>query len=588
VVYVLGDAGLGKSRLLNEARKTAPAGKVTWLEGQAVFMGQDLSYGPIKQILELDTGLVGVEDPSERIARLKDRLAELMPGEHDRHFTPIAALLSLLSPTATQNWQASSGGDLARERLQEALLRYFEGLCTRQPLVLVFEDCHWIDASSAAFIEYLLPLVEKTPLLLCLVARPKTESGLLSPERVTSRLESRYEEIRMSALDKDQSRHLVTELLGSNQLPTGLGPAIERQAGGNPFFIQEILRSLIETGGIEADGRGEWRLTGRLLPNLPDTLEAMIMARVDRLPEDTKRILRPASVVGDSFPEMLVLPLTGLSQTELKRNLQYLEDLEIVRSLETGPHPEYAFVHALIRDAVYGSVPARDRRALHTRVAEKIESSHAQLDGHYALLAHHYTKAEGWDRARDYLLKAADSAGKLGANEEADYYEQALETLLMSYREDIARAIHEAYVAANKDLIDADDPRMLPWDDLPEVYRDSNRRQADSHTTHLESVSCGFAPAKADPPCRVELTPDEVEFLAQREHERWWSQKRSAGYVFGPLRSDGERTHPSMVPWEELSEDEREKDRQAVREVPKRFADAGFRTYRASRGDPTE
>ncbi len=155
----------------------------------------------------------------------------------------------------------------------------------------------------------------------------------------------------------------------------------------------------------------------------------------------------------------------------------------------------------------------------------------------------------------------------------------------MSYREDIARAIHEAYVEANKGLIDSNDSRMLPWDDLPEVYRESNRRQADSHTTHLESVGCGFAPAKDDPPRRVDFTPDEVEFLAQLEHERWWAQKRSAGYVYGPERSDSERTHPSMVPWGELSESEREKDRQAVREVPKRFADADFQTFRVNRGD---
>ena len=158
----------------------------------------------------------------------------------------------------------------------------------------------------------------------------------------------------------------------------------------------------------------------------------------------------------------------------------------------------------------------------------------------------------------------------------------------MSYRDNIARAIHEAYVAANKDLVDARDPRMLPWDDLAEVYRESNRRQADAHTKHLESVSCGFAPAKDDPPCQVELTAEEVESLAQLEHERWWAQKRSAGFVFGPERSDTERTHPSMVSWEELSEDEREKDRQAVRDMPKRFADAGFRTYRMNRGDLAE
>jgi hypothetical protein len=155
-----------------------------------------------------------------------------------------------------------------------------------------------------------------------------------------------------------------------------------------------------------------------------------------------------------------------------------------------------------------------------------------------------------------------------------------LETLFRGYREDIARVIHEAFIAMNKDRIDQNDPRVLPWDDLPDIYRESNRRQAEWFPTYLETVGCGFAPAKDAPPRRVKFTHEEVELLAQMEHERWWSQKQAAGYVFGPKRSDAEGTHPSILPWEELSGEEREKDRQAVQEIPARFADAGFETYR--------
>jgi hypothetical protein len=307
----------------------------------------------------------------------------------------------------------------------------------------------------------------------------------------------------------------------------------------------------------------------------------MIIARIDRLPEGSKRTLGVASVVGDSFAEALVITLTGIGQPELMRQLHHLEDMEVIRSLGASPHLEFAFAHALIREAVYESLPARERRALHVRVAEEIECSHsAQLDNDYALLAHHYSKAERWDQARDYLLKAADRAGTLGASEATGYYEQALETVFRGYCEGIARAIHEAFIAMNKSHLDQNDSRVLPWDDLPEAYRESNRRQADWFPLYLETVDCGFAPANHTPPRRVEFTAEEVELLAQMEHERWWSQKRAAGYVFGPRRSDAEGTHPSMVPWEELSEEEREKDRQAVREVPGRFAEAGFETYR--------
>lgn len=585
VIHVLGEAGLGKSRLLSEARKVAATGDVTWLEGQAVSMGQNVSYGPIKQILELDAGLTGDESPAERFARLEHRLAEVLPEDHDRQLTPIAALLGLLSEAASQEWRTTTGEDLDRDRLHEALLRYFEGLSTERSLVLVFEDCHWIDASSAALLERLLSLVETAPLLLCIVARPEMERSLLDPGQMAARLAGNYGEIRLASLEKEASRHLVVELLGSRQLPASLQSMIGRRAEGNPFFIQEILRSLIETGAMETDDKGGWRLTGPLISNLPDTLEATIMARIDRLSEGLKRTLRVASVVGDRFAEALVLTLTGMGRPELRGQLQHLEDVELINSLSAGSQPEFGFAHALIREAVYESLPARDRRALHAQVAGEIQSSCAgQLENHYALLAHHYSKAERWDQARDYLLKAADLAGVLGASEATDYYEQALETLFRSYIEKIAQAIHEAFAAENKDRIEPNDPRILPWDDLPEIYRESNRRQAEWFPTYLETVGCGFRPAKDTTPGRVVFTVEEVGLLAQMEHDRWWSQKRAAGYVFGSERSDAESTHPSMVPWQDLSEEEREKDRQAVREVPARFADAGFETYRLDGG----
>jgi class 3 adenylate cyclase len=583
VVYILGEVGLGKSRLLSEAHEVAAHTGVTWLEGRAVSIGQNLSYGPIKQILELDAGLSSDEDPAGRLARLGRRLAGLLPEDHDRHLGPLADLLGLLPEAAGRDRHLSVDQTLVHERLQESLLQYFEGLSTKQPLVLVFEDCHWIDASSSAFLERLLSLTQTTPLLLCLVARPEMEGTLLDPGRVAARLEGRYEEIRLTSLEEDEGRRLVAELLGSHQLPAGLEPMVERQAEGNPFFIQEILRSLIETGRMEVDGEGRWRLTECLVPNLPDTLEALIIARMDRLQEVSKQILRLASVVGDSFAESLVLTLSGIGQAELTRQLQHLENLEVIRSVGTTPHSQYVFVHALIREAVYESLPARERRALHARVAAEIESaSVAELDDRNALLAHHYSKAERWDQARDHLLKAADRAGDLGAREASGYYEQALETVFRGYSEDIARAIHGAYIAANSGRLDHDDARLLPWDDLPEAYQESNLRQAGWFPTYLETVGCGFAPAKDARPRRVEFTVEEVEALAQLEHERWWSQKRSKGYVFGSMRSDAEGTHPSMVPWEQLSEEEREKDRQAVRAVPERFAEAGFETYRLS------
>ena len=156
----------------------------------------------------------------------------------------------------------------------------------------------------------------------------------------------------------------------------------------------------------------------------------------------------------------------------------------------------------------------------------------------------------------------------------------ARDVLVGAARERIAQAIHEAFVEHNAATMPEEDQRMLPWDDLTEEYRESNREQADWFPTYLEAVGCGFLPATDESPRHVEFTPAELETLAQMEHERWWAQKRAAGYVFGPAKSDAEKTHPCMVPWDQLSEAEREKDREAVRNIPERMAAAGFETYR--------
>jgi class 3 adenylate cyclase/tetratricopeptide (TPR) repeat protein len=444
VVYVLGEAGLGKSRLLAEARGAGRSGgcssdpfapgPLTWLEGQAASLGQSSSYGPLKQIIEQDAGLSSDQDLADRFASLTRRLAVLLPEDHKRQLAPLAALFGLPTQSQARDWLVSVGEEAAPVRLKEALVRYFEGLAAQGPVVLVFEDCHWLDASSIAVIERLLPLVRTVSLLLCLVARSEMEDGALDPERAATRVAGAYEQIRLAPLTRAESRHLVAELLGSQELPAGLQQAIERRAEGNPFFIQEILRSFIDLGGLEPDGKGGWWLTGRLDLSLPDTLEGSIVARADRLPEETRQTLRLASVVGRGFDEPLLLTLTGLAEAELERQLRRLQDMELIRGVQPATAAAFVFTHSLIQEAIYDGLTARERRALHARVAEELEAlATPHQEDYHGILAYHYGKAERWDQARDHLLKAGERAGDLGAGEATDCYQQALETLLRGY-----------------------------------------------------------------------------------------------------------------------------------------------------------
>ena len=431
VLYVLGEAGLGKSRLVAESRKSVPARDLAWRECQTVSMGQNPSYGPIRQILEADAGFTTDDDPAARYKKLSQRLDLLLPEEHDRQLTALAALLSLPSEAEARGWLSSLEENVFGERLHGAMSQYLERLACERPLVLVWEDIHWLDASSAALIDKLLALADTSPLLFLLVARPELEGSLLDPERLRPRVGSHYEELHLAPLTREESRFLVAELLGSRELAAGLQPAIQKRAEGNPFYIQEILRSLIDQGGIETDGRGGWQFARTLGLTIPDTLQGVITSRVDRLPEEEKQSLRLASVVGRTFSQPLLAGVTGLSPARLGRQLRCLEDMELIQTVRRRPEPEYAFTHALVQEAVYESMLLKERRVLHGKVAEEIESRFAaSLVDHYGLLAYHYAAAENWDQARDYLLKAGDQATNLGAGEASGYYQQALEGLL--------------------------------------------------------------------------------------------------------------------------------------------------------------
>jgi tetratricopeptide (TPR) repeat protein len=317
--------------------------------------------------------------------------------------------------------------------------RFVERLAGLKPLVLVFEDLHWMDASSAALVEHLLPLVERVPLLICGLSRPQRESPAANMQQIASQeFAEHYTEIVLQPLSQDESTQLVRNLLDVDDLPQGLRQIIVGKAEGNPFFLEEIIRSLVDSGAVVHDpATGRWRATDHARTvTIPDTVQSVIMARIDRLDEEVKAVLQKASVVGRSFIYR-VLHALQRAENRLDDHLAELLEMELIREKQRLPELEYIFKHALAQEATYESILMARRRELHARVAETIEALFAgRLEEFYGLLAYHYAHAERWEKAQSYLMKAGDQAGRVAADGEAlAHYRQAMEAYQRAFGE---------------------------------------------------------------------------------------------------------------------------------------------------------
>ena len=439
LVSIIAEAGLGKSRLVAEVRRQSTGRGVAWLEGRALSFSQNLSYLPFLEILQTDAGITLDDHDTERWVKLERRVRALFPEDAVEVLPYLATLLSLGVPCELAERVKYLDSEGMGRQLFRTARRYFSRLAQERPLVLVFEDIHWLDQSSAALVEHLFPLMREVPLLICGVGRRDPETLLTRlPEIAPAEYSDRYTEIDLAPLSPEQRIQLVWNLMDRGDLPVHLQESILQKTEGNPFFIEEVIRALVDLGGLTRDRlTGRWQVTKQVERiTIPDSLQAVIMARIDRLDEDARETLKLASVVGRSF-FYRVLESLAEAEGELDRQLSELERLELVREKRRLPDLEYIFKHALVQETAYESILIQRRRALHRRVGEQIESLFAdRLEEFYGLLAYHYSRSEEWEKAQEYLLKAGDQASRVAADTEAlAHYRQALAAYARAFGE---------------------------------------------------------------------------------------------------------------------------------------------------------
>jgi Flp pilus assembly protein TadD len=422
---ILGEAGLGKSRLIAETRALLPA-KATWAEGRALSYTAGMSYWLAREVL---LSLLGAKAEAEIAAALRNSLngqAALYPF--------LARLLELPMDAAAEEQMKFLSSEALRARILEALRKYVCARAEREPLILVWEDLHWCDPSSWEVLETLFPLCNDVPLLMLCVSR-------LEDNRVAEMLQEHdgkcsHRAIRLSPLSRDESHVLVQQLLKIENLPEQLRELILNRAEGNPFFLEELLRSLIDTGAIVLQEGRATAVREIQAVEIPETVHGVLAARIDRLPAENKQALQRASVIGRIFQRRVLAyiyeekarPRLQASLGELRRR-EFIQSREQRASETAGlERDEYIFKHAITHDVAYGSMLLARRKELHRQIAEAIETLFpGRIDELSATLGYHFERAEATGRAILYLGRAAERAKATFANAEAiGFYESAI------------------------------------------------------------------------------------------------------------------------------------------------------------------
>jgi class 3 adenylate cyclase/predicted ATPase len=409
IVAVMGEAGIGKSRLFHEFKVPLQA-QCPVLETFSVSHGKAYAYLPVIDLLRTYFHIALEDDERTRREKVTGKVLALDRTLEDT-LPYVFALLGIADPTSAL---PQMDAQIRRRRTLEAVKRILLRETLDQPLTLICEDLHWFDGESQAFLDLLVESLATARLLVLVNYRPEYQHGWGS--------KTYYTQLRLDPLGKAEAGELLAALLGAGAA-AGLGRLQGRildKTEGNPFFIEEVVQTLAEEGLLRGE-RGNYGL--EKVPaelHIPVTVQGLLAARIDRLPAAEKELLQLLAVIGKEFRFGLVQQVAEQPEEELHGLLAGLQGREFIYEQPAFPEPEYTFKHALTQEVAYGSVLAARRQVLHARTAQAIEDVFRYtLDAHYAELARHYSRTDNAAKAVEYLRLAGTQAAARGAYEEA-------------------------------------------------------------------------------------------------------------------------------------------------------------------------
>ncbi len=420
IFSICGAAGTGKSRLVEDFKATLNLEEIQWLEGHAYAYSQNIPYFPMIDLLNR-VFQIEEDDPPDNVREKVESGIEQLVGKQEDVVPYVGGLYSLSYPEVEE-----VSPEYWRSRLQEAIQAILSALFKSAPTIFFLEDLHWADPSFVELLRRACLEIRQPAIVLC-VYRPTIS---LFTSHQLGAIGNIYNEIRLQDLSASEAQDMLESLLKTERIPTNLRRLVQSKAEGNPFYLEELVNSLIESETLIRDN-GSWKITRPITESdISSSIHGLISGRLDRLEKETKRILQEASVIGRAFFYEILKRVTDI-RDQCDQCLSGLERLDLVRTRSLQPDLEYIFKHSLTQEVVYNGLLKKERRILHEKIGLVMEQLfHDRLSEFYETLAFHFKNGQSILKAIDYLRKSGEkSLKRYSVDESNKYYKEAFDLL---------------------------------------------------------------------------------------------------------------------------------------------------------------